>query len=178
MKVLHKIKLFAWRACKDKLSCVLNLQKKKVQVDLLCVFYKASTEDLLHAMFLCPKIQQWWTFFPPLTQNMKQAGSLLELAMLGKDHGKANELDTFFVIASSLWRRRNKRIFADLEEEPRTTIEWTLSSHKLYSECLKIPTQELLNVSCWKPLDQGSLKLNIDGIIFADLQAAGIGAIL
>lgn len=109
---------------------------------------------------------------------MKQAGSLLELAMLGKDHGKANELDTFFVIASSLWRRRNKRIFADLEEEPRTTIEWTLSSHKLYSECLKIPTQELLNVSCWKPLDQGSLKLNIDGIIFADLQAAGIGAIL
>lgn len=100
MKVSHKIKLFTWRACKDGLPSLTKVQQKKVQTDLCCIFYKALTKDFLLAVFLCPEEQQWWRHFLPLTQNMSQVGSLLELALRVKTQGITNKLDTFFVIAS------------------------------------------------------------------------------
>lgn len=95
-----------------------------------------------------------------------------------KRRGIAADFETFLVIAHSVWGRRNRRIFEASTEDLKTVIDQALGNFKLYSECLATPTRDLSNVGCWKPLEQGFLKLNTDGAIFANLQDAGIDAIL
>lgn len=40
------------------------------------------------------------------------------------------------------------------------------------------PLSRLTKVSCWKPLNKNTLKLNINGVIFTNLQDAGIVVLL
>lgn len=37
MRVLHKIHVFAWSACREGLSCQLNLHKKGLNLDRVCL---------------------------------------------------------------------------------------------------------------------------------------------
>lgn len=56
MRIPHKTKIFAWRAYKYILPSLLNLQKEQILSDCCCQFCKASSEDTLHALFLCPNV--------------------------------------------------------------------------------------------------------------------------
>lgn len=123
-------------------------------------------------------MKYWWAHFLPLIQDSGLVGSLLELALWVKTNGKACEVETLFVIASSIWGRRNKRIFEGLMEGPKAIIERNLENFKLYLECLSTLTQDLVKVGYWKPPDSSCLKLNMDGAILVDLQDAGISSIL
>lgn len=95
-----------------------------------------------------------------------------------KSHENFNDFEAFFVIASSIWRQRNKRIFEGSIKDPKTIIESALVNQKLYSNCLSTITCNLSKVDCWKPPNPSYLKLKTNGAIFVDLQDAGIGAIL
>lgn len=95
-----------------------------------------------------------------------------------KNHGNSNDFEAFFVIASSVWRQTNKRIFEGSKEDPKTVIGSALVNQKLYYDCVSTTTWNLSKVDYWKPPDSSYLKLNKGGVIFVDLQDASIGAIL
>lgn len=65
MRVPHKIKVFAWRACLNGLPCFLNLMRKQIAIKGMCVFCDAHEEDLAHALLYCPNVWKWWLVFLP-----------------------------------------------------------------------------------------------------------------
>lgn len=119
MNAPNKTKVFAWRAYKEGLPCLLNLQKKQIQIDSRCIFCKSSTEDLVHAIFLCSDVNPWWSHFLPLLANLVPINYFSNLALWVKTNGKAEELERFCVIDASIWGRRNRRIFEGSMKSPQ-----------------------------------------------------------
>jgi hypothetical protein len=54
LQVPKKIQVFMWRSLKDSLPSKLNLKKKHVVEDPTCELCGAPTEDILHALWVCP----------------------------------------------------------------------------------------------------------------------------
>lgn len=52
MRVPHKIRLFAWCACRNGLPSFQNLQRKNINLDSNCVFSEAPVEDLTMLLFI------------------------------------------------------------------------------------------------------------------------------
>lgn len=102
MKVPHKIKLFVWRACKDGLSCLLNLQKKRCKL-LFGVFSVELLLRIFSMMFLFVQrcnICRTSSFL--YLKHSTMFGSFLELVVWIKSRGTTTEFATFFVIAHSI----------------------------------------------------------------------------
>ncbi|XP_042958214.1 uncharacterized protein LOC122293826 [Carya illinoinensis] len=65
MPVPNKIKIFAWRACKDVLPSKANLLLKHVPNDGLCNFSNEDLEGSYHALVNCKQLQKAWQAFLP-----------------------------------------------------------------------------------------------------------------
>lgn len=149
-----------------------------MHVDNCCKFCQALFKYLLHALFYCPKIKEWW---PPFLAFMRHAStnlSFLELVIWVKSRGVVEEFERFFVIAWSLWERRNKKLYEKKKESPSSTIERALAYYSLFVDCSDSLRRDLKKLSHWQPPPISYYKLNVGAALFFDNQAAGIGAIL
>lgn len=99
MKIPHKIRIFAWKACNDSLPCFFNLFKRKLPVDSQFKFCQAPIEDLLHALFYCPNIKENWPLFLPFMIEASHIFTFMELAMWVKNRDFTTELEKFYIIA-------------------------------------------------------------------------------
>lgn len=57
MKVPNKIKIFAWRACKNGVPTRENLVQKHVLTEATCRLYFSDWEDITHAIVTCNSLQ-------------------------------------------------------------------------------------------------------------------------
>ena len=78
-----------------------------------------------------------------------------------------------------IWNRRNKIRL----NEVVTSLEKTSDLAQKYlvdfqQHRVKLASKKLLRKVIWKPPDVGLLKTNFDGVVFEDLGAAGIGAVV
>ncbi|XP_042983365.1 uncharacterized protein LOC122312778 [Carya illinoinensis] len=78
MKVPRKIKMFAWRGCKDILPTLVNLRRKKVVEESLCCFCLDNEEDLNHALLICPTNQIVWQKYFPLFKVFNSSFTFLQ----------------------------------------------------------------------------------------------------
>ena len=72
LKLPNKIKIFAWRTCKNGLPTRANLKKRFVIIEDQCVWC-SNEEDVGHALCYCPMIiQSWHKHFPGLLNTEVQ----------------------------------------------------------------------------------------------------------
>ena len=64
LRVLNKLKHFAWRACNDALPTMTNLVRRHIATTEVCSACQAQPEDTLHALWSCTKLEPVWR---PLT---------------------------------------------------------------------------------------------------------------
>lgn len=179
MNIPHKVQIFECRACKDFLPCLNNLSRRRDEVDTRCKFCPAPIEDLSHTLYYCPDIKESWPPFLGLISSEASPNlTFLELVKWVKSKGNAEEFERFFVITWSLWGRHNKRLFEGKNESPLTTIGRAISYCRLHAEALTVPSRDLRLLSHWQPPPQGYFKVNVDGVLFLDYKAVGIGVIL
>lgn len=81
LTISHKIKLFAWCACKDDLPCLSNLKKRKANANEQCPFCTYLEKDLAHALFYYPSIQEWWPKYLPYLEELEQPLNFLDLIL-------------------------------------------------------------------------------------------------
>ena len=78
-----------------------------------------------------------------------------------------------------IWNRQNKikvnEAVASLEKIPELAQKHLPDFHQF---CTKPESKKLPRKVIWKPPDAGLLKTNFDGVVFEDLGAAGIGAVV
>ena len=85
----------------------------------------------------------------------------------------------FIMVCWFIWNRRNKIRL----NEAVISLEKTSDLAQKYlvdfqQHRVKLASKKLLRKVIWKPPDVGLLKTNFDGVVFEDLGAAGIGAVV
>ena len=107
----HKIRHFAWRACKEVLPTKENLVRRKVLLDGACDECNLEVESLAHLFWRCQHASEIWR-----TSNLFQGslvhqfGSFMDIlwfvVMIAK--WDRNNVEKLIVIAWALWSNRNK----------------------------------------------------------------------
>jgi hypothetical protein len=60
VKVPFKIRNFLWRVCTNALPTLVNLQRRNIVASAKCCFCLVEEEDLMHALWTCPKLLPLW----------------------------------------------------------------------------------------------------------------------
>ena len=69
INVPHKVRHFAWRACKDILPTKENLAKRKVLVEGTCKTCQSGLETSSHLFWECDKVREAWTMLKLFPTN-------------------------------------------------------------------------------------------------------------
>ncbi|XP_042950144.1 uncharacterized protein LOC122282259 [Carya illinoinensis] len=179
MKLPLKIRIFAWKLCKDCLPIGLNLIKKHVDIDPKCCLCAEQNEDLSQAIVYYPQLIEFWKGQLPKLFDIHKPLLFIDLINHVHNKGTTEELQFFCLIAWRFWYRRNRKTH-DLVVLPiKQVVDHALSVQSSFVSCSqqKNPDHIKLN-GLWSPPPEGFLKLNIDGALFFDQKKAGIGAVL
>ncbi|KAG6693248.1 hypothetical protein I3842_10G159900, partial [Carya illinoinensis] len=180
LKLPKKIKIFAWRACHEKLPTFQKLKLKHVLENDICAFCSSCVEDAAHALFYCNDVRQVWMDYCPELGEIVSDLSFWDLANLARDRGSHDVLTTFLVVAWRLWNRRNKFIYEDVSLNINTAVNNALPLKQEYTKVQVFHgfDKRINHVVYWHPPPIGCLKLNVDGATFSDSFSAGVGVIL
>jgi len=108
MKVQKSIKMFLWKACKDIFPAKVNLQKRGIDLDPLCIFCKMERETIYHILWECSSSTDVWGACGTTIQKSVVNGNTFEKVFVYMmSRCTKVELDIFAVIARKIWFRRN-----------------------------------------------------------------------
>ena len=80
LNVPSKVKNLLWRACKNALPSKTNLVRRQVILDVLCEVCKTHHEDIIHALYLCPSLNDIWDQVPLWNHaNLRHCSNFIEL---------------------------------------------------------------------------------------------------
>ena len=106
LSIPPKVRNFLWRAAKNAIPVKTNLVKWQVLQEEICDHCKAHSEDMVHALWLCPCLNEVWE--ADTSWNFKNTSRwdgfqklILHVDEIGLD------LDLFAMIVWLLWHRRN-----------------------------------------------------------------------
>ena len=80
MKVLNKVKTFAWRACTELFPTLENLARRKVVLSNSCTSCNKESEIMIHAFWGCENVKvAWGTNFDKLHNATNQTLCFIDL---------------------------------------------------------------------------------------------------
>ncbi|KAG2689699.1 hypothetical protein I3760_09G151600 [Carya illinoinensis] len=87
-------------------------------------------------------------------------------------------LSQFFLIAWSLWHRRNKGAIEHVLLDPFQVANPFINTYKPGLPVRIEPSFSMQRVECWQAPPSGFCKLNVDTALFFYLKKAGVGVVL
>lgn len=189
LNIPAKIKHFCWRSLNNIIPNNVNLNKKGINVPIVCPICNASPESSDHCLFTCNRAKEIWK----LTYND---------VFLGKDLGDCLA-DRWFLINSksskealglvavtcwAIWNDRNKYIHGESIPPVQLKSKWILDYLESYRKAnernprAQIGSQPSMYLSsntdeCWKPPIRGVWKLNTDAACISSPPKTGMGMI-
>ena len=180
LKLLAKIKIFAWRACMNGLPTRLNLEKKGIRIDGSCPLCEKSLESIKHALIHCSKAQEvWWNWQTcPINLGVKRL-DITDIALGIMENGTSLDLEIFFATTWSIWHNRNQVV----HEHP------CLPSSQVwgYAQRLRSDYKGAITANLFRqqPLDVGwaapppdTHKINVDGATSEDGRLSSVGVVI
>lgn len=170
MAVPNKIKVFAWRVCKDGLPTKHNLRQRKVMVEEFRPFCQVAKGDIYYALFECPE------FLHTRNNKYQHFFRMVESGMMGllrqvQRAGNLEEVEKLFLIAWGFWNRRNQMVFE--MKVLHLSLYVGFKEPRGRRQEIKLP-----RITAWTAPNIGELKLNVNGAIFPHEQKTGIGYVL
>ncbi|XP_041009377.1 uncharacterized protein LOC121253432 [Juglans microcarpa x Juglans regia] len=102
--------------------------------------------------------------------------SWFQFALNVQQRGSNGDLEKVFLVAWEMWYWRNQLIHEEVVISALQAVEMALSSKNTHLQALA--SQGPRNACRWEAPDPGILKLNVDGVVFANQRSAGVGFIL
>ena len=114
LNIPPKIRIFAWRVCKNGLPTMLNLHSRGLNIFGFCPLCDEEMEFVQHALFLCSHAKLTWVNWPdcPVSFSSPNA-SIMDFISKFIDFGLTEELALFFTVLWSIWGNRNQAIYGD-----------------------------------------------------------------
>ncbi|GKV36829.1 hypothetical protein SLEP1_g44920 [Rubroshorea leprosula] len=183
LNIPKKVRLLAWSAYRDILPTMINLQRKRVVVDLECPMCHMDIETVNHCFMACPMARAMW-----LGSSLSLRVSELHVdnfagffeamtTILGSE-----QLELFCILCWKLWCCRNEALWEGKTMEPKQIIEKALLFLQEYNAALLSRGRGAASVqrrseTRWRPPDAGFVKINVDGAICAQRELYGLGAV-
>ena len=150
--------------------------RRKVIADGLCDRCKQVPEDVVHALYGCPNLDDLWKQTKWNNGALKYFTSFLDLfdfILAG-----SSDVELFASITWNLWNHRNNlrlgKPTIPLDKVLEHSWEQQLESH--FSTPL-IPTRRQQQDTAWTAPDHHWVKVNFDGATFAGDNKAGLGVV-
>ena len=106
LPVPNKVNNLVWRAAKNSLPSKENLVRRKIIQDECCEQCREHKEDVKHALYSCPKLEDFWKNMPQWSHdNLERAVTFIDL--LGTVFAENRESALFAMVVWVLWTRRN-----------------------------------------------------------------------
>ncbi|KAK9993813.1 hypothetical protein SO802_023516 [Lithocarpus litseifolius] len=164
----------AMSACKSALPTKTNLVKRQVVTSDLCEMCKPYSEDIAHALYHCPKLENFWQNIPLWSHStIRQSTSFSDIMFVICAENRDPEL--FSSVAWTLWNRRNNLRLGkpsihleQLLDRARERLPGPISA----SAVLKQAT------ATWTPPPLHGYKINCNGAIFEQENSAALGVVI
>ena len=181
MRVPLKVKTLLWHACREAMPTKSALFRRTISTDSLYVRCHAHSEDSMHALWSCPKLDSvWsdmelWSFWVSV-----QFVTFKELLswLIKNNH----QTELFAVMAWTIWNQQNRvhlnQLADSLHQIPNISKSWLVEYH-----ARQVPTATLVQrTHCprnhWKPPPSELFKINFDGAVFPHDKNSGIGVVI
>jgi hypothetical protein len=177
---LPKVKQFMWRLAHNSLPLRMNIKRRGIECDTLCVCCKRLDEDGAHLFLKCKEAKEVWSMLKmgdvrDRMCTLESAGDVLQEIMLLNQEQKT--LSCCLLWRS--WLRRNKinaegkrLALSDLAGQAKYWARESMQCINQKREDTKISTQPK-----WQKPPADKIKINFDGSFFADRSTGGWGFI-
>ena len=106
LNVASKVKNLVWRASKNSFPTKKNLVKRKVLNEDYCDHCQTQHEDTLHALYLCPKLEEIWLSIQAWNQrSLRQMMSFVHLMWCILVENR--DPDFFAMVVWAVWKIRS-----------------------------------------------------------------------
>ena len=182
LQVPHKVKHMLWRAANEALPTLYNLWRRKVVTSTYCPFCKSDGEDTVHALWGCKRLLVVWKDDSVLRKFSEQKfhhfADFLAYVFMRK---ACVDIDLLAVILWLIWGRHNAtRLDESIVDYPhiRSKAEVFLQEFKAAKEEDRRGAAAISRFPRWIPPIPDQFKINFDGAVFSDLDAAGLGVVV
>ena len=178
----HKVRHFAWRACKDILPTKENLVRRKVLAEGICAMCQSGLETSGHLFWECERVREAWAMlkiFP--AQSNVQSHSFMDMLWYGVFDAEwdALQIERMIIVAWALWSSRNEIRTGGVKKSALKIVNDALEYLAEYQACVKDHEKpRSVQPALWKPPPLNKFKINIDGAVFASQKAAGVGVLV
>ena len=183
LNIPQKIKLFAWKACRNIPASKENLAKRKITPDGVCELC-GREESIGHILWLCDHAMEVWNsskFAFPFEFSAK--GTFLDVVecLQRCEHHRPGLLEQFTSVCWGIWKNWNDLRMGGKGKAGRTILRNAMLLVVDYHVANAPKTEHLLvptgSVS-WQPPSNGLYKVNIDGAVFSKRKHAGAGVVI
>ncbi|KAL0401840.1 UNVERIFIED_CONTAM: hypothetical protein Slati_4213900, partial [Sesamum latifolium] len=182
LTIPNKVKMFAWRSCRNALPTAANVRSRIHDSDTSpCPSCGDPNEDIMHVLKHCSLARQVWALsgipFEATNENLDNPEDWFRTVSRKLS---TSEFRKFLVLCWSLWNARNKRTMEGLCYFPHQITDTGISFHSAFEEYNKIldPKLPQRRDRRWRVPPCGTIKINCDGALFQNEgeYAAGIVA--
>ena len=163
---------------KNSLPIKQNLLRRKIINAYYCDQGQSQHEDVLHALYLYPKLEEIWLTVPSWNQrSLRQTTTFVDL--IGCILAKNRDPKLFALVVWALWKRINELRLgksydtpAQLMQRARSKLQdFSLQNTSMVLRVRRPPTQ-------WQPPEHLQYKINFDGALFKAENYARIRVII
>lgn len=177
----HKVRHFVWRACKDSLPTKENL----VLADGCCEFCNSSADSSIHLFWDYNRVRDVWNNLKIFHMQMPFCfHSFMDMEWYGVVEAEQDEeqIEKMVMVTWSLWLSINEFWIGGMKNNALRIGSDALEYLAEYQDCVKEPMHSQVVQSgqreVWKPPPRNLFKINIDGVVFTDQKAAGVGVLI
>lgn len=177
--VPRKVKICVWRACLDSLPTRLNLRKRKVMIEEVCVVCGGQVESTEHVLRDCTVAKAVWFRGLGLRVDGGHGVCLMNWLANLQFQGSATGFDLCLMLIWLLWKNRNEILWniamlPPLEIVLRTE-GWMHEFHKWHKSMVRMANWEIQK---WMRLVEGWVKCNFDGAWNQRSNRGGYGVVI
>ena len=164
----------------NALPTMVNLNRRGIQVDVLCPICKNEEEGVEHAILNCELAKAVWSKWRDNPGNFLESKcDMSDLALTIISQGTQCDLENFFGVAWAIWYHRHQLIF----EASKTTADQVWGTTIRMVEDFKTANNSAAagkekQTRDWKPPPEGFFLINVDGAIPAKDGHSGIGIVI
>ena len=178
----NKIRDFTWKACHNILATKENLMKRHITTDDKCDECGKEFESICHLFWFCDKAKEVWAntklVFP---FQIGQTWSFVDVVwqIVRCDSVSPSLLEKVAAICWGVWKNRcevrhggHHRSSSDIARSSLVLLEEFQVANELSASPIAKD-----NIK-WSPPALGRYKLNVDGAVFSQFKATGMGMVI